>query len=236
MKKKVIIGLMLIGVFFIYGVAVGVYKIFPYNILQAVKSLLKDNTNLIPYAKTKEYLIRTELYDKAYETNKADIVMLGDSITYAPNWNELFNSPHVVNRGISGDSTECFLNRLENILKLEPKKVFIMGGINDIISGKDVNTIFNNYKLILNKLLENNIEPIIQSTLYTTTDGWNKNVTILNKLLSDYAKENNINYIDLNSKLSKNNTLISDYTVGDGLHLNYKGYIVWKNEIRNLIQ
>ncbi len=47
------------------------------------------------------------------------------------NWNELVGR-NVANRGVDGDGAQQMLNRMRNILREEPKFVFVMGGINDI--------------------------------------------------------------------------------------------------------
>jgi lysophospholipase L1-like esterase len=156
--------------------------------------------------------------------------MLGDSITFGINWNELVGNLNIINRGVGSDITKGFIERLENIYKLNPKYVFIMGGINDIGRGYDVDTIFKNYKLIIKKLQINNIIPIVQSTLFTTNKKYSIKVRRLNRLLIEYCKNNKIDFINLNSKLSKNGILIQDYTY-DGVHLNANGYEIWKNEI-----
>lgn len=175
-----------------------------------------------------------ELY-KIYPTKQANIVMLGDSITYAANWSELFDYP-IINRGINGDTTSGFLQRIEQVTKLNPKKVFLMGGINDIFQGFGVEEIFENHKKIINKLKEKNITPYIYSTLFTASkqNGYNDKVKELNILLKKYCENNKIVFIDLNKILSKDELLIKNYT-HDGLHLNAKAYLLWKDEIKKYI-
>lgn len=177
------------------------------------------------------------IYDlhKIYQTKQSDIVMLGDSITCAVSWNELFDF-QIVNRGINGDTTAGFLQRLNQVLELNPKKVFIMGGINDIFQSYSVEEIFENHKKIVQTLKEHNITPYIQSTLYTAKkeNGYNDKVKQLNLLLQHYCQENQIEFIDLNKKLSKNELLIQDYT-HDGLHLKANAYVIWRDEIKKYI-
>lgn len=173
---------------------------------------------------------------KIYQIQQSDIVMLGDSITCAVSWNELFNYP-IVNRGINGDTTSGFLQRLDEVLELKPKKVFIMGGINDIFQSYSVEEIFENHKKIVQKLKEQKITPFIQSTLYTAKkeNGYNDKVTQLNRLLEQYCIENKIAFIDLNKKLSKDGLLIQAYT-HDGLHLKANAYAIWRDEIQQYIK
>ncbi|PID27048.1 MAG: hypothetical protein CR982_06980 [Candidatus Cloacimonadota bacterium] len=77
------------------------------------------------YQKNCEYTKEIDLY-KQYN-KKGNIVMLGNSITYGVNWNELLNRNDIINRGIGSDTTEGFLSRMEYIYKAEPKICFIMG-------------------------------------------------------------------------------------------------------------
>ena len=65
---------------------------------------------------------------KIYNPVKINIVMLGNSITWGVNWNELLSRTDVANRGIPCEKTEDFLYRLDDIYKLKPKICFIMGG------------------------------------------------------------------------------------------------------------
>src|SRR5262245_42410399 len=63
------------------------------------------------------------------------IVFLGDSITELCHWSELLQNPSVLNRGIGGDTTQDILNRVDQIYRLRPQKLFLMIGVNDLIQG-----------------------------------------------------------------------------------------------------
>jgi len=160
------------------------------------------------------------------------IVMLGDSITERGLWSELTNRMDIANRGISGDTTEGVMDRLNN-LNPNFKQCFIMLGINDILRGEDILNIMKNYKNILNTLRQKNITPYIQSTLYIGSNApylYKQRVKKLNQFLQRYAKEHKLVYIDLNKSLAPNSYLKQNYSL-DGLHLNGEGYLIWKNII-----
>lgn len=184
------------------------------------------------------YQRQLEFYD-IYKTKSADIVMLGNSITHGVDWSELLGRKNIVNRGISSDIVEGFYNRLNYVYELNPKICFILGGINDIYNWIPVADIFESYKKVIMKLKEHNITPVIQSTIYAGK-GWpqsadrNNEVEKLNKLLREYASKNGMEFIDLNSFLSKDKYLIDKYT-WDGLHLNAEGYKLWGNEINQAL-
>ncbi|MCH8325319.1 MAG: GDSL family lipase, partial [Bacteroidetes bacterium] len=117
------------------------------------------------YLKNSSYLIQTELYN-VYRMRRAKIVMLGNSITQGVNWNELINRKDVIERGISGDLTSGFLHRLQYIYNLKPRICFIMGGINDIFYGRQVNEVFKNITKIIDSLKSHKIKIVLQSTLF----------------------------------------------------------------------
>lgn len=86
------------------------------------------------------YARRATLFD-LLPVYSSDIIMLGNSLTDGAEWNELFDNCHVKNRGIVGDIIPGFFERLEPILKGQPRKIFIMGGVNDISHGVSADSI-----------------------------------------------------------------------------------------------
>lgn len=174
--------------------------------------------------------------------SQSDIIMLGDSITDEGEWTELLKL-NVKNRGISGDTTERILHRLDIILEAKPKQVFLMIGINDLINdGKSVAETLSEYKKILREFQEKtpNTKIYVQSVLPVNNKVYlywqdNNNILKLNLGLQELAKEFNYEYIDIFSFLSDSeNQLDSKYTV-DGLHLNGEAYLVWKAVIEKYI-
>ncbi len=206
------------------------------------------------YLRNTNYGMQMEMH-KIYKTKKADIVMLGNSLTAGANWNELLGREKVAERGIPGDILEGYINRLENVYSLSPKICFVLGGVNDIYNWIPVETIFANYLIVINTLQSRGVKVVIQSTTYAGENwgkewlnknnpeinvkdynaGRNREVDRLNNLLKSHAKKNNIDYIDLNSKLSKGSFLRGDVTY-DGIHLNAKGYKIWATEIIKVLE
>ncbi|HEX9656486.1 MAG TPA: GDSL-type esterase/lipase family protein [Bacteroidota bacterium] len=184
------------------------------------------------FRRNPNYRTQTELYG-VYKTQRATIVMLGNSITQRVEWQELLGRPDVVNRGIGSDVTEGYLNRLTYVYALQPRIVCVMGGINDLYSNVPVETVFQNYKTLLEELGANKIIPVVQSTLFVSPK-WrdhetkNREVALLNGLLKQYAAENRITYLDVNSILSRDGALLNEYT-WDGVHLTASGYARWRD-------
>lgn len=231
MKMKIktnFLGVLIIISFFIQGF------IFP-----------QDNPN---------YKIQIDLYN-VYKTKSADIVMFGDSQTKGVDWNELLGRQGIVNRGIPSDVLSGYKKRLDYIIKLNPKVVFIMGGVNDIYNWTPVEEIFNTYKEIVATLMAKNIIVVIQSVIYAGESwgeewlkvnnpdvkpydvnlGRNKEIDKLNMLLKNFSLSNKILFLDINSRLKSGNFLNKIYHY-DGIHLNARGYKIWGEEIEKALK
>ena len=191
------------------------------------------------YKQNRNYSIQTDLYT-IYKTEKADVVMLGNSITFGVNWNELMGRTQIVNRGIGSDNTFGFLQRMEHIYKLHPQLCCIMGGINDIYQDSPVEKIFENYKKIIEGLQAHKIVPVIQSTIFVSTK-WrryadkNLEVAKLDSMLADYAQSKGIEFVNLNAVMSRDHLLLEELTT-DGVHLNAKGYALWRDELEKILK
>ena len=181
-----------------------------------------------PYYKHKKSQFEILALNEKYKT-----IMLGDSITDEAQWDELLNSDTIQNRGISGDTTDGVIDRLNPIGK-NIEKVFIMIGVNDIMRGKPVDEVYLNYLKIIQFFKEKNIKIHIQSTLYigeSRKADFNPKVEELNKRLEKYASENKITFINLNPIFAPNKVLKKEFTFDD-LHLNGSAYKLWSQEIK----
>ena len=179
------------------------------------------------------YKHRKSQFEQLMNNEKYETMMLGDSITDEGQWDELLNNNKVQNRGISGDTTDGVLDRLNSVNK-NIKQVFIMIGVNDIMRGKEAHEVYANYLKIIQIFKEKNIKIHIQSTLYigeTRKADFNPKVEELNKRLEKYASENKITFINLNPIFAPNKVLKKEFTFDD-LHLNGSAYKLWSQEIK----
>lgn len=200
------------------------------------------------------YQRQIEFY-KIYKPKDVNVVMLGNSLTHGVNWNMLLGRNDVAEMGIVSDILSGFYNRLHYVTRLQPQVCFILGGLNDIYQWIPVESIFEDYKKVVERLRRNGITVVIQSTLYAGRE-WGKDwieqnnpelnpvdvnaerntqVDLLNSMLKKYAEENNIKYIDLNSLMSRGNFLRSELTY-DGAHLTAAGYKIWGHEIEIVLK
>jgi lysophospholipase L1-like esterase len=237
--KKNILIVLLIGFVFTYGVAVGIYKIFPFEQIQVVKKFFIPEQQANILAKVLELrnneFRRISLFEEF--SPKVDVVFVGDSITEGAEWSDFFPSISVANRGVGSDITIDILRRLDSIVSLKPDYAFIMVGINDIYLGVPLSQILGRYAAIVESLRKNGIEVVIQSTIQCQPSECFYKSEIVNELnasLKQYAKSLNIRFVKL-GVLSKKDGLESIHTY-DGVHLNGKGYRVWVESISPILR
>lgn len=165
------------------------------------------------------------------------IVMFGNSITAQGKWTELLDRTDVLNSGLPGMSTYHFLHLLpSHVINLHPKICFVKGGINDITVGVSQEKMQGFYQAILDKIIENNIIPVVTLTVYEQNDPISKKeVDTLNAFLVNYCSQHNVDYIDLNQFISDSTGLKAEYAV-DKTHLNDKAYEIWAREIKKFLK
>ncbi len=178
-----------------------------------------------------------------FELNKSavpgGVVFLGDSITDFFRINEYFHGVYVINRGISGDTTDGVLFRLpESVYDLHPSKVFLLIGTNDIVEDKKEEDILLHIEQIIaaihincpdTKVYLESIYPV--STLkhkkvkkVIVGKRTNEMICRINEKLERLAQDMDITYIDVYSHLvDETGNLRLEYTV-EGLHLTVEGY------------
>ena len=169
------------------------------------------------------------------KTNPKKIVLMGNSITeHWQTYNPLFfkENSFLINKGISGQTTVEMLSRFnEDVIKQNPKAVYILAGINDIAQNSGYISIDDISKNIIKMGLlaqKNNIKVVICSVLPVTEIIWNEKiknanqkVIELNQKLISSSKKNNFIYLDYYSKMKEDLSLLTY----DGLHPNEKGYL-----------
>lgn len=186
------------------------------------------------------YYQRASHFETLPVTTK-DIVFLGNSITDGAEWAELFENSRIKNRGISGDTTWGVYDRLDAILKGQPKKIFLLIGINDIGRGRNDQYVTDGIERIVKKIRE--VSPhtqlYVQSLLpvnpvYGKFDGhtsqWQR-IPGINRTVQAIATRYDATYIDLFSHFVDAEGKMNANYSNDGLHLLGKGYQVWKQAV-----
>ncbi|MEJ2765274.1 GDSL-type esterase/lipase family protein [Photobacterium sp. MCCC 1A19761] len=166
----------------------------------------------------------------------ADVVMFGDSITEWGMWSEMFPGIKLANRGLAGDTTRGMLCRIDTTLQLQPQRVFVMAGINDLAQDETVEAVFGRYEEMLEFWQQHAIEPVVQSTLYVGSRlaSLNPSVALLNQHLRQACHARGLRFVDVNAALSERQQLLAEHS-RDDLHLNAVAYQKWRLLIAPLL-
>ncbi|OQB58864.1 MAG: GDSL-like Lipase/Acylhydrolase [Bacteroidetes bacterium ADurb.Bin141] len=179
---------------------------------------------------------------KTEKTAKNKIVFSGDSMIEFGQWQDLLNNSTIISRGILGDNSFGLLNRIDDIIGLQPKILFVMIGINDIAGNIPIKVSLNNIGDFANQIIEHSpsTKIFVHSILPTNSvhsehraefiNHYNKNdqVVALNNLLKSQSDFLKFTFIDLYRHFTdERGNLNSEFANADGLHLNTKGYKLW---------
>lgn len=187
------------------------------------------------------YARRATLFD-LLPVYHSDIIMLGNSLTDGAEWNELLGNKHVKNRGIVGDIVQGYVERMEPILKGQPKKIFILGGVNDISHDVDGDSIARAMEklIVMIKTRSPRTKIYLQSMIPFNNDVrmWKKLedrehvVVDGNAALQQVARRQGVTWIDLYPLFADAEGKLKRELTNDGLHLMGQGYIMWRDAIK----
>ncbi len=189
------------------------------------------------------YRIR-KLYFKMDTHALHPVVFLGDSMTDEGKWHKLFPNVNLVNRGIGGDTTLGVLNRIDQVIALAPPKIFLMIGTNDLCFNRSIPDTIKNYDQILavlhkalpqTKIYIESVLPFNDNLFPSRYLRNNENINSLNVGIKKLAEKYQDPYIDMVKVFSDKNGRLPAADTVDGLHLNEKGYLIWRNQIQNLV-
>ena len=178
------------------------------------------------------FQFRDKIFSRIFPSEKATILMVGDSRITQENWSILLGRNDIKNESFGGAITQQILWNLERgQLNSEPKIVILEGGINDLLSGVSSERIYENYLKMIEILRAKKILIIINSIVYITDNQIiNKNISTLNIKLKDYCSVHKIAWIDINEQISKDENLLQQYSP-DGIHLNKEAYQIWAEKM-----
>lgn len=181
--------------------------------------------------------------------NSDNFIFIGDSLTFGYGvpkskcWVEIFKNSslskdmnlNIINKGINGNTTTDMLNRFtEDVTMLSPKKIFIMGGTNDLLSNRPINLIIDNIELMLKEALTITsdvflgVPPrVIKEDAYRlfmpslTYDYCENKLPELSKELIKLCKKYKANYIDFYNLTLE---IDSSEIFLDGIHFTEEGH------------
>lgn len=175
---------------------------------------------------------------------QGSIVWLGDSITEQGWWEFLTKERPLANRGIGGDNTRGMLERVDEILAFVPRKIFFMGGVNDLSGGRPVEEIVANVRKILEMIRTEapQCEVYLQSVITPNNEvlayDYIKNKQALVRELNEHYKalcdEGLATWVDVASLLQNEQGELKEEFTKDGIHLHPAAYVLWVDHLKKM--
>jgi lysophospholipase L1-like esterase len=167
--------------------------------------------------------------------DKGSVVFTGSSsIRMWKNLQEQFPEVAIINTGFGGSQAIDLINHLDQtVLKYDPSKVFIYEGDNDINSGKEASEIMEDLDVIVTKIHIKYPFAIVNLIVAKPSPSrWQskQSYIVLNDLIRQYATTHkDVNIVNVwDIMLDDSGKPRNDIFLGDDLHMNEKGYELWK--------
>lgn len=143
----------------------------------------------------------------------------------------------VVNSGFGGSHMSDLLYFLDQtVLRFRPAAIYIYEGDNDISAEKDPEDIMATTQQVVNKILA--LNPAVKIYFICAKPSpsrwkFKTQYEVFNRLLKNYTEgHSQLFYLDVwNPMLDNQGRPISDIFIADSLHMNRKGYLIWKEVI-----
>lgn len=175
-----------------------------------------------------------------------DTVLLGDSLTQAGEWAEWLGAGHV-NRGVNGERLDSIFNRLQSNLRICPRRIHLLLGINDLYQisqvtaearrsiflkahlrlWRTVKEICPDSVLRVQALLPVNCRQMRQVLGWVCPENFNHELISLNQALGMQASAAGISFVDWSAAMRNSQGELDESLGLDGLHLNQEGYRLW---------
>jgi lysophospholipase L1-like esterase len=179
------------------------------------------------------------------------VLFLGDSITngwswgdHAQIWNRYFAQYDPANFGVGGDRTEHVLWRIENgeLDRIHPKVVVLLIGTNNIADpaddiGRGVLKIVEriHQKLPKSRLLLMGIFPRGADPGDPKVAAMREKIAQVNQTLAKLEDRKRTRFLDIGSKFLAPDGTLPKEVMPDSLHLNYRGYQIWAEALKPLL-
>ena len=168
---------------------------------------------------------------------ETDAVFFGNSITRGSSFQDYFPDKKIVNLGYSGDGIQGMIRRVAQVRAVNPKKVFVMAGVNDMKYMNDTR-----FETKYSQLVDSLLTIVTPNDLYLQSilpvnsafEIDNQKILERNKIIEKLAKVKGVNYINLHSLYAVNGELPDELTK-DGIHLRPAAYERWAEAIKRYI-
>lgn len=161
------------------------------------------------------------------------IAFVGDSITNHGDWTEWFPGRQVHNFGVSGDTTDNLIARMDEIVAAQPAEIALLIGTNDLGRRQSVEHLVRNVEFLLVSLRRElpGARMLVQSIMPRGRE-FADQVQDANRHLRQFSPSVNAQYLDLWPAMATEDGEISPELSDDRLHLTEAGYQAWLAELR----
>lgn len=194
------------------------------------------------------YIVGKRIYFKMRNTpvvvpadpiTERSIVFVGTSLTVGLPVKQYFG-PLAVNEGVGSNATIHILERIGDIAKGKPSKIFLEAGINDIHDRVPIDSILVNYSAIVDSIHYYSPETkVLMQSVFPVSSGRYQDLqprtVALNEKLKVLAMQKNATYLDFFPAMGGVSGLAPGISI-DGLHLNVRGYERWEDAIRPYVK
>jgi lysophospholipase L1-like esterase len=164
-----------------------------------------------------------------------EVVVVGDSLTERGEWWELLDRP-VANRGVAGDTVEAVRARLDDVAALDPRVVFVLAGVNDLLAGASPEALAARHAALIAELrgrlprarvVAESLLPIRDELVARDAELTSATVRRANELCRRGAAAAGADWLDLHARLAAPDGELDPRYSSDGLHLSGAGYRAW---------
>jgi len=168
---------------------------------------------------------------------RSSIAFVGDSITNHGNWETWFPDRQTHNLGVSGDTTDELIERIDEVVELHPDAIALLVGTNDLGQRKSVEHLVRNIEYLLVTLRRGlpGTRMLVQSIMPRGAEFADR-VRDANRHLRQFAPSVNAQYLDLWPALAGDGDTIALEFSDDKLHLSAAGYEAWLSELRPALE
>uniref|UniRef100_A0A942T1A5 SGNH hydrolase-type esterase domain-containing protein n=1 Tax=Neobacillus citreus TaxID=2833578 RepID=A0A942T1A5_9BACI len=165
-------------------------------------------------------------------TDRTTVLFLGDSITAEGPWEQLVPDERTSNHGISGDTTDGVLDRLDRVVAEQPEVIVLLIGTNDFGNHRaSVEHVVRNVETALVTLRRElpGVRLLLVSILPRQAE-FTAKIEEANRHLRQFVATCHAQYLDAWPALADGDHLDERFTE-DGLHLTEDGYRAYAAEL-----
>jgi lysophospholipase L1-like esterase len=177
-----------------------------------------------------------------------DLLFVGDSITDLwaraglQVWNETFGKLKAANFGISGDTTQGVLWRMQNgeLEGFKAKLIVLMLGTNNINRNPN-DDIAEGDRLIVEEFKKHQPQAkVLVLGIFPRaaqpTSPYRASIKAINEKLAKFADGKQVFYLDIGDKFLQPDGTLSTEVMADGLHPTAKGYQIWADAMLDRVK